>query len=117
MDCCKKGDHNMGDQADIKARIFSAEAMPNFTQISMEADDKFYMTNKDAKIHLFEFKRDIVKGYWANLNLEKTFYLNDSEDRFSNCPEPYQFRRLVSQLAEAPAGRPAYSTGVRAMYF
>lgn len=78
---------------DDKAVILENEgacACMTIEKVTDEAGKETYCQNvKDAKFHVFEFKREVIKGYWANLAIEKNFYLNDAEGRLSNCPEPY----------------------------
>jgi len=42
-----------------------------------------YGNNKDSQFTVFEFRREVARAIWANLNLELLYYTNANDERFS----------------------------------
>jgi hypothetical protein len=51
--------------------------------------------NKDSEFGLFEFRREVVRGIWANLNMELLFTTNNNDERFSIQAEKDVLRNLL----------------------
>jgi hypothetical protein len=60
---------------------------------------------------MFEFRSEVIRGIWANQNMELLFYTNANDERFSIQAEKDILRNLLIQLAEIPLGYPVYSSG------
>ena len=39
--------------------------------------------NKEQQFSVFEFRREVIRSIWANLNLELMYYTNANVERFS----------------------------------
>lgn len=59
----------------------------------------------------------MVRGIWANLNMELLYYTISSDERFSIQAEKNILRNLLVQLAEIPLGYPVYASGAKVLYF
>ena len=66
---------------------------------------------------MFEFRREVIRSIWANLNLELMYYTNANVERFSIQAEKDILRNLLIHLAEPPLGYPVYSSGATPIYF
>ena len=42
-----------------------------------------YGQSAESKFSLFQFRREVVRGIWANLNMELLYYTNANDERFS----------------------------------
>ena len=42
-----------------------------------------YGQSTESKFSLFQFRREVVRGIWANLNMELLYYTNANDERFS----------------------------------
>lgn len=60
---------------------------------------------------VFEFRREVVRGIWANINMELLYTTNSNDERFSIQAEKDILRNLLVQLAEVPLGYPVYCSG------
>ena len=79
---------------------------------------KFGMAkDSDAKFSVFEFRREVVRAIWSNLNTELLYYTNANDERFSIQAEKDILRNLLVHLAEAPLGYPVYASGAQTVYF
>ena len=67
----------------------------------------------DRKFSVFQFRREVIRGIWANLNMELLYYTNANDERFSIQAEKDIVRNLLVQLAEIPLGYPVFSSGAR----
>jgi hypothetical protein len=65
---------------------------------------------------VFEFRREVIRGIWANLNTELLYYTNANDERYSIQAEKNILRNLLVQLAEIPLGYPVYSSGARHLH-
>ena len=72
-----------------------------------------YGQNEETKFSLFEFRSEVARGIWANLNFELLYLTNANDERFSIQAEKDILRNILVQLAEIPLGYPVYSSGVR----
>lgn len=54
--------------------------------------------------------KEMVKGMWANLNLELLFMTNDDEERYSIQAQSTTLRNLTVQAADPPLGYPIFSS-------
>ena len=70
-----------------------------------------YGQSDESKFSLFQFRREVVRGIWANLNMELLYYTNANDERFSIQAEKDILRNLLVHLAEVPLGYPVYSSG------
>jgi len=66
---------------------------------------------EETKFNVFEFRSEVVRGIWANLNMELLYYTNANDERFSIQAERDILRNILVQLAEVPLGYPVYSSG------
>ena len=66
---------------------------------------------KESTFSVFQFRREVIRGIWANLNMELLYYTNANDERFSIQAEKDILRNLLVQLAEIPLGYPVYSSG------
>ena len=73
--------------------------------------------DSDAKFSVFEFRREVVRAIWSNLNTELLYYTNANDERFSIQAEKDILRNLLVHLAEAPLGYPVYASGAQTVYF
>ena len=71
----------------------------------------------DARFSVFEFRREVVRAIWANLNSELLYYTNANDERFSIQAEKDILRNLLVHLAEVPLGYPVYASGAQVVYF
>jgi hypothetical protein len=76
-----------------------------------------YGNSKDSQFTVFEFRREVARGIWANLNLELLYYTNANDERFSIQAEKDILRNLLVQLAETPLGYPVYASGASPLFF
>ena len=49
---------------------------------------------------MFEFRREVARAIWANLNMELIYYTNANDERFSIQAEKDILRNLLVHLAE-----------------
>ena len=68
-------------------------------------------TDTDSRFSVFEFRREVARAIWANLNSELIYYTNANDERFSIQAEKDILRNLLVHLAEVPLGYPAYASG------
>lgn len=40
-------------------------------------------TDADSRFSVFEFRREVARAIWANLNMELNYYTNANDERFS----------------------------------
>lgn len=66
---------------------------------------------------MYQFRSEVVRGIWANLNTELLYYTNANDERFSIQAEKDILRNLLVQMAEIPLGYPVYSSGGRLTYY
>ena len=92
--------------------------LPNLERIIQKKDDNSfyahrlkYGINKDSDFSVFEFRREVIRGIWSNLNTELLYYTNSNDERFSIQAEKDILRNLLIQLAETPFGYHVYSSG------
>ena len=84
-------------------------------------DNQFFLhrlkhgRNKESTFGLYEFRREVVRGIWANLNMELLFTTNNNDERFSIQAEKDVLRNLLIQLAEVPLGYPVYCSGAHSI--
>jgi len=62
---------------------------------------------------LCEFRSEVIRGIWANLNTELTYFTNANDERFSIQAEKDILRNLLIQFAEIPFGYPVFASGAR----
>ena len=96
--------------------------LPKLERIITKNDQFFvhklsYGSSKESKFSLFQFRREVVRSIWANLNMELLYYTNSNDERFSIQAEKDILRNLLVQFAEVPLGYPVYSSGARTLYF
>ena len=72
---------------------------------------------EETKFNVFEFRSEVVRGIWANLNMELLYYTNANDERFSIQAERDILRNILVQLAEIPLGYPVYSSGAQVIYY
>jgi hypothetical protein len=60
---------------------------------------------------MYEFRSEVVRGIWANLNTELLYCSNANDERFSIQAEKDILRNILVQLAEIPLGYPVFSSG------
>jgi hypothetical protein len=65
---------------------------------------------------MYEFRSEVVRGIWANLNFELLYLTNANDERFSIQAEKDILRNILVQLAEVPLGYPVFSSGARIIY-
>jgi hypothetical protein len=65
---------------------------------------------------MYEFRSEVVRGIWANINMELLYYTNANDERFSIQAEKDILRNILVQLAEIPHGYPVYSSGAQIIY-
>ena len=73
--------------------------------------------DKDARFSVFEFRREVARSIWANLNVELNYFTNANDERFSIQAEKDILRNLLVHLAEIPLGYPVYASGAQTVYF
>ena len=66
---------------------------------------------------MFEFRREVARAIWANLNSELIYYTNANDERFSIQAEPDILRNLLVHLAEIPLGYPVHASGAQTIYY
>lgn len=66
---------------------------------------------------MYEFRSEVVRGIWANINMELLYYTNANDERFSIQAEKDILRNILVQLAEIPMGYPVYSSGAQIINF
>ena len=66
---------------------------------------------------VFEFRREVVRAIWSNLNTELIYYTNANDERFSIQAEKDILQNLLVHLAEVPLGYPVYASGAQTVYF
>ena len=66
---------------------------------------------KESTFSVFQFCRAVIRGIWANLNMELLYYTNANDERFSIQAEKDILRNLLVQLAEIPLGYPVFASG------
>jgi hypothetical protein len=76
-----------------------------------------YGQAEESKFQVFEFRSEVVRGIWANLNMELLYYTNANDERFSIQAEKDMLRNILVQLAESPLGYPVYSSGAQVIYY
>ena len=96
--------------------------LPKLERIIRKKDQYFihqlkYGSSKESKFSLFQFRREVVRGIWANLNMELLYYTNANDERFSIQAEKDILRNLLVHLAESPLGYPVYSSGAITLNF
>ena len=74
-------------------------------------------SDQDSRFSVFEFRREVARAIWANLNSELIYYTNANDERFSIQAEKDILRNLLVHLAEAPLGYPAYASGAQVVYY
>ncbi|CDW89360.1 pecanex-like protein 4 [Stylonychia lemnae] len=72
---------------------------------------------EETKFSLFEFRSEVVRGIWGNINTELLYYTNANDERFSIQAEKDILRNILVQLAEIPLGYPVYSSGAQIIYY
>ena len=60
---------------------------------------------------MFQFRSEVARAVWQNLNAELNYYTNANDERFSIQAEKDILRNLLVQLAEIPLGYPVFSSG------
>lgn len=50
---------------------------------------------KDSTFGVFEFRREVVRGIWANINMELLYTTNNNDERFSIQAEKDILRNLL----------------------
>jgi len=73
--------------------------------------------DSDSRFSVFEFRREVVRSIWSNLNTELLYYTNANDERFSIQAEKDILRNLLVHLAEVPLGYPVYASGAQTVYF
>jgi len=76
-----------------------------------------YGVSKEAGFSVFEFRREVIRGIWANLSMELMYYTNANVERFSIQAEKDILRNLLIHLAEPPLGYPVYASGALPLYY
>ena len=71
----------------------------------------------DHTFAVFEFRREVARAIWANLNMELIYYTNANDERFSIQAEKDILRNLLVHLAEIPLGYPVYASGAQTVYY
>ena len=74
-------------------------------------------TDADSRFSVFEFRREVARAIWANLNSELIYWTNANDERFSIQAEKDILRNLLVHLAENPLGYPVYASGAQAIYY
>ena len=72
---------------------------------------------EDNRFSVFEFRREVARAVWANLNMELLYYTNANDERFSIQAEKDILRNLLVHLAEIPLGYPVYASGAQIVYY
>lgn len=97
--------------------------LPNMERLIQQKDGTYFAhrlkhgINKDSTFSVFEFRREVVRGIWSNLNVELLYYTNANDERFSIQAEKDILRNLLVQLAEIPLGYPVYCSGAHQVHF
>ena len=73
--------------------------------------------SQDSIFSLFQFRREVVRAIWANLNMELLYFTNANDERFSIQAEKDILRNLLVHLAEVPLGYPVYASGALPLYW
>ena len=74
-------------------------------------------SDADSRFSVFEFRREVARAIWANLNMELVYYTNANDERFSIQAEKDILRNLLVHLAEIPLGYPVYASGAQTVYY
>ena len=91
--------------------------MGNLQRIIATKDGEFkahrliFGNSKESKFSVFQFRREVVRGIWANMQKELLYYTNANDERFSIQAEKDILRNLLIQLADIPFGYPVYNSG------
>jgi len=62
--------------------------LPKLERIIRKNDQYFihqlkYGKSEESKFSVFQFRREVVRAIWANLNMELLYYTNANDERFS----------------------------------
>jgi hypothetical protein len=62
--------------------------MPNLERIIEKKGQYFthrlkFGSVEETQFYLYEFRSEVVRGIWANLNMELLYYTNANDERFS----------------------------------
>jgi len=66
---------------------------------------------------MFEFRSEVIRSIWANINMELRYYTNANDERFSIQAEKDILRNLLVQLAETPFGYAVFSSGAKTITY
>jgi hypothetical protein len=70
-----------------------------------------HRASAEEPFSVFEFRREVIRGIWANINMELLYTTNSNDERYSIQAEKEILRNLLVQLAEVPLGYPVYCSG------
>ena len=95
--------------------------LPNLERLIQKKEGGFAVhrlkhgQNPDSTFAVFEFRREVIRGIWANINMELLYTTNNNDERFSIQAEKDILRNLLVQLAEVPLGYPVYCSGAQSV--
>ncbi len=74
--------------------------MPNLERLLEKSGSYFvhrlrYGTAEETKFSVFEFRSEVVRGIWANLNVELLYLTNANDERFSIQAEKDILRNIL----------------------
>ena len=75
--------------------------LPNLERLIQKKDGTYFAhrlkhgLNKDSTFSVFEFRREVIRGIWSNLNMELLYYTNANDERFSIQAEKDILRNLL----------------------
>ncbi|CAH1791455.1 unnamed protein product [Owenia fusiformis] len=68
------------------------------------------LSSRDVEVYIGRLNPEVVRGMWANVNLELLYMTNDDEERYSIQAHSTVLRNLNVQSADPPLGYPIYSS-------
>jgi len=75
--------------------------LPNLERLIQKKDGQYHAhrlkfgQSKESTFNVFQFRREVIRGIWANLNLELLYYTNANDERFSIQAEKDILRNLL----------------------
>jgi len=75
--------------------------LPNLERLIQKKDGQYvahrlkFGQSAESTFSVFEFRREVIRGIWANLNMELLYYTNANDERFSIQAEKDILRNLL----------------------
>ena len=105
------GENHLWNAA-IERRVKNLERLvTNEETNEIQAHRLRHRRTDEEPFSVFEFRREVIRGIWANINMELLYITNNNDERFAIQAEKDILRNLLVQLAEVPLGYPVYCSG------